>query len=346
MSGRRILVSPLNWGLGHATRCVPLIKKFQLEGSEIILSANGRAKNFLQMEFPELKFISSPDYNIRYSNILPLWLMIFIQSPAILFSILKEHKWLDEVIEEYKIDEVISDNRYGLWTKKIRCVFITHQLMIKCPSFLFFLEPILHRIVKRFVLRYTECWVPDYEGAENLSGDLSHKYPLCDNTKFIGPLSRFNDEERNNSEQPSSKILRADFLICFILSGPEPQRTRLEKKILKLSNLFRYNVLLIQGKTDENYEEYFGDHLRIVSNIKTNDLKYIITHTPLIICRAGYSGIMDLDALGKVGTLIPTPGQTEQEYLAKYLSQGDDYDVIRQSNFSYEFKKRSKMYHK
>lgn len=344
MSRRRILIAPLNWGLGHASRCVPLINKFRHEGHEVLLSANGRAGKFLQQEFPDLQFIPSPDYSIRYSRIFPLWLMMFFQSPAILYSIFREHKWLDKAISKYKIDEVISDNRYGLWSNKIRCVFITHQLMIKCPKFLFFLEPVIHRTIKWFIGNYTECWVPDVEGEGNLSGDLSHKYPLGSNTKFIGFLSRFERKDRieRPSEPPTSKILQAKFFMCFILSGPEPQRTALEKKIIELADYFSYEVLLIQGKPEENKEEYFGEHLHVVSAIKAKDLEHIIYKTPIIFCRAGYSSLMDLKTLGKTGFLVPTPGQTEQEYLAYYLTDRAGYTVINQRNFVNDFKNHFK----
>ncbi len=336
-SSHRVLVAPLDWGLGHATRCVPVIKKLQEEGKEVILTANGRAEHFLKAEFPELEFVYSPEYRIRYSKYFPLWVMMIVQAPLFILNIYREHGWLNKFLERKGIDEVISDNRYGLWSKKIPCVFITHQLMIKLPGIIKFLEPIIHKLIISFVKKYSECWIPDVEGNENLSGELSHQYKIPENTKFIGTLSRFQKLKDDLKVQLLAATKESSYSICFILSGPEPQRTFLEKQIHSLENSLPAKSILLQGKPGKIKKENIGQNLTILSHVDDNDFKKIIQYSELIVCRAGYSSIMDLKILGKSALLIPTPGQTEQEYLAEYLSERGEFETMKQGNFSKDF---------
>src|ERR1019366_5512486 len=182
LSHKRILICLLNWGLGHATRCIPIIRLLRKKNAEIIIAADGRSLELLKQEFPDLEFIRLQGYDINYPTGDSMILKMFFSIPKIVNGIYKEHQILKKIIKEKKIDIVISDNRFGLWNKKIKSIFITHQLMIKT----LFAEKLLHRINLYFIKKYDECWVPDVECASNLSGDLSHKYSLIKNTFFVG----------------------------------------------------------------------------------------------------------------------------------------------------------------
>ncbi len=337
IASNRVLVAPLDWGLGHATRCVPIIKRLQAEGKEIILTANGRSKEFLKTKFPELEFVDSPQFTVRYSRVFPMWMMMLLQSPLILWNIYNEHKWLNNFLEKNKIDHIISDNRYGLWSNKVRCVFITHQLMIKCPGIFQFLEPILHWLIVRYAKKYSECWIPDNEGKLNLSGDLSHHYKIPENARFIGPLSRFELSKEELEKERIDEQKDEVYSICFILSGPEPLRTKLELQIRAIEKNLPPKCLLLQGKPEITEPEQAGHNLMVRPHIDDVELRRILLNTPLIVCRSGYSSIMDLKTLGKTALLIPTPGQTEQEYLAEYLSESGLFDKMRQENFGKDF---------
>lgn len=338
MSEKRpnVLVAPLDWGMGHATRCVPLINAIIREKSHVIIATHGRAEIFLKEEFPDLEFVASPGYTIKYSKKIPMWLMMIIQSPKILLNIYREHHWLSKFIDEKNIEEVYSDNRYGLWSKKIRTVFMTHQLMIKCPKGLKFMEPVLHFVILWFVKKYSACFVPDWRNTENLSGDLSHKYKLPENIFFTGILSRFESPVNESEIKPIPFQEGKDYAVCFMLSGPEPQRTELENKILSIKDQLKEKAILIQGIPSENYLKTVSGKLTIVNHLKSKELKLILQKAEIIICRAGYSSIMDLSVLEKSGILIPTPGQTEQEYLAEHLSEQGLFISIKQENFEKE----------
>jgi uncharacterized protein (TIGR00661 family) len=325
-NAKRILIAPLDWGLGHATRCIPIIKLLTEKGMEVIIAADGRAVQLLKDEFPSLRHIHLRGYRIHYSKTFYLPLMIALQIPKMIASIVREHFQLINIIRKEQPDIVISDNRYGLWSKKVKCIFVTHQLMVKCPAGLKFLEPILHRIILWLIKKYDECWIPDVVGENNLSGDLSHRFPLPANAKFIGWLSRLHSSEIISEEK------KYDLLV--LLSGTEPQRTMLENILTGQILKTNFRTLMVRGITEEQKQFSHQNNLEVVSYLTGTELLSAINKSEIIICRPGYSTLMDLAATGKKAILIPTPGQTEQEYLGNILKEKKISCVQEQNNFS------------
>ncbi|MBX2931508.1 MAG: glycosyl transferase family 28 [Chitinophagaceae bacterium] len=319
-----ILVAPLDWGLGHATRCIPIIQTLLNNGYTVIIAATGKQKILLQQEFPSITFIELKGYQISYSKskfFLPL--KIITQIPTILSAIRYEHQWLKKVVEQYHIDLVISDNRYGLYHSTKPCVFITHQLTIKMPFY--WLEKLVQKINYRFINQFSACWVPDFEGENNLAGVLSHpqKMPTTP-VHYIGLLSRFSTQEVSE--------IKYDY--CIVLSGPEPQRTILEEKILAAIDTVKATILLVRGKPDS--QEIFSTpkHITIKNHLANKELNIAMQQSNYIICRSGYTTVMEVLSLQKKSILIPTPGQTEQEYLAKKLMQQQWCYSVEQQYFS------------
>lgn len=235
-SGKRVLVAPLDWGLGHATRCIPIIYSLLAQNFEVIIAAEGASKNLLKTEFPDVVFTHLKGYNITYSSkgsLLPL--RILLQFPGLLRSVFAEHLWLKKIIKAYNINLVISDNRLGLFHKKIPCIYITHQLQIKTGHL--FTEWLAQKLHYFFINKYTNCWVPDNKDNNNLAGALSHpkKLPAAI-VKYIGPLSRF--EKKTTSK-------KYDLLV--LISGPEPQRSIFETILLDQLKNFSGNTLLVRG---------------------------------------------------------------------------------------------------
>ena len=188
---KRILVAPLNWGIGHATRCIPIISELEKNKFEVIIAASGRSLELLSCEFPKNQFIKFEDYKITYSSSIPMALNIFLQIPKIIFGIYNENNKLHTIIKDFKIDGVISDNRYGLYSKTTPSVFITHQLKIKSS----FLENIIQKINYYFINKFTKCWIPDYK-LDGLAGELSHPKENTKNHIYVGPLSRFKKKKK------------------------------------------------------------------------------------------------------------------------------------------------------
>ncbi len=310
---KKVLVCPLNWGLGHATRCVPIIRRLVDEGNEVVVASDGYPLTFLQKQFPQLRSIELPSYPISYSKgNSQVWQMLRL-IPKILNGIKKEHRWLDELLKKKHFDEVISDNRFGLWSKKTHSIYITHQVMIKMPKGLKWLEPIAYKLHRRYIDRFDTCWIPDRESG-GLSGDLSHKHPIPPNAQFIGPLSRF---DKFTGIEPNS-----EYKTIVILSGVEPQRSIFEKEMVEKYKKSPKKTIIVQGKPTEDVRIEKIGQVDLVSHIDDNKFAAILKGCKEIICRAGYSTVMDLDTLQvlKKAQFYPTPGQTEQEYLAEYLS--------------------------
>lgn len=353
---QRVLVAPLDWGLGHATRCIPIIKALQELGKTVLLAGDGPSAQLLQTEFPSLTLLPLRGYHISYAKSawgLP-WQML-AQAPSIFQTIKDEHAWLDAMIEEQQIDLVISDNRYGLYSKKIPCVLITHQLTIKMPFA--WLERHVQKIHYSLINRFHTCWVPDTKGPQNLGGELSHpmKMPAIP-VKWMGLLSRFAPSKSTETVvQTTYDLIPAfSFQYCFLLSGPEPQRTLLENIILKnIENLEEPMVLLrglprnltdslnntVSNPSSTNnipnpLPESLPKQLTVYPHLPAAELAPLILSSEWVICRSGYSTLMDLAALDKKAILIPTPGQTEQEYLAKQSSQQGMAFSVAQSKFS------------
>ncbi len=306
---KKILVAPLDWGLGHAARCIPVIRYLIEKKCEVVIGAEGRPLQLLQKEFPALDFAVMPGYSISYPKNGSMVLKMASQIPKILSGIKREQEQLKKIIKEKKIDAVISDNRFGLWSKEIPCVLITHQLMIKSP----FGEKFIHHLNAKYISKYAECWVPDFETKNNLSGDLSHEFPLPENTKFIGILSRFSA----SNEKRVLDSARNDILI--ILSGPEPQRTVFEKIIIEQASFIGKKILIVQGITEKNERKKLSENVERVSHMTSDELQKEILASEVVLSRPGYSTVMDLAVLGKKAIFVPTPGQTEQEYLAEYF---------------------------
>lgn len=304
----KILICPLNWGLGHAARCVPVIRQLVSEGHEPVLVADGYPLELLRQEFTSLRYIEYPSYFVSYSAGKSQVGAMLFNLPNIIKGILKEHIWLTDLLKKEHFDQVISDNRFGMWNKHVHSIYITHQLMVKMPAGLKFLEPLVHLIHKGFINRYDECWIPDTE-KNGLSGDLSHKYPLPGNARFVGPLSRFQGKEICRIDR--------DYAVVAVVSGMEPQRTMLEKSLTERFKNAKHKTLLVAGQPQKEKKETYIGNVTIVTHLNDTELAAVLLGARKIISRSGYSTIMDLAALNCLhkAEFIPTPGQTEQEYL-------------------------------
>ena len=352
----RVLVAPLNWGLGHATRCVPIIRELLRQGKEVVIAAEGYPLRFLRREFPHLEWVEFKGLKVEYADSESQVGAMLRQLPGFLRGIWREHRELKRIVEAYDIQVVISDNRFGLWCRDAYSVYMTHQLMVKMPRGLRCLEWGVWRLHRWFIRHYDECWVPDVEGDDNLSGDLSHKYPLLKNTKFIGVLSRFSTEKIEWEDvRVDAEALDLDerYDVVAVLSGPEPHRSNLEAEIASMHNAqptvlsnsekctmhnltpsalrarppktggqygaLNSKLLIVQGLPEDDLRlaTRTDEGIHYIPHLPTRLLQWYMQEAKQIVCRSGYSSIMDLHTIGRKAHLIPTPGQTEQIYLAE-----------------------------
>ena len=233
---KTILTAPLDWGLGHATRCIPIIKELNEAGHKVIIAAEGPVKSLLEQEFPNNLFVPLAGYNIRYSKS-GSWLLfrLLLQAPKILLTVFKEYRWLKKTVSTYAVDLIISDNRFGLFHQTIPSIYITHQLFIKTGNH--FSENLVQRMHGWFIKKYSECWVPDFENDQNIAGELSHPVKLLNNVKYIGCLTRFEKQES----------IKKEFDLLILISGPEPQRSIFETILLDQLDNYNGKVLFVRG---------------------------------------------------------------------------------------------------
>lgn len=323
---KKVLIAALDWGLGHATRLVPIIRKYQNNGDEVILASAGNAYIFFKEYFPELTLLKKPGYGITYSRNYPVSLAILGQIPSILLTIIREHRWLKKTIAQHGITEVVSDNCYGLWNREVFSIFITHQLNIQLPRELKFLKFPLNKIISFLISYYDECLIPDTADEFNYAGKLSHPANLNTNFRYIGLLSRFNNVLPTTTKQ--------HFDLLVILSGPEPQRSLLENKIVSLVNQLPISLCIVRGLPGVREKKTDSEKITWLNHADDESLKTLLVNAKKIICRSGYSTIMDLATLRLKALLVPTPGQTEQEYLALYNSNKFEFSSSTQEALS------------
>lgn len=324
----KVLVCPLDWGIGHATRCVPVISKFIELGDEVVIAADGRPYEFLKKEFPACRMIRFKGARVTYSKRDRFVIKILGLIPFLLLGYYAERRVLKKLIRLEDPAIIVSDNRYGLWTRSCFCIFITHQLRILLPPSINFLSGRLNRMIHRQAEKFDECWVPDFELHYGLAGQLSHPPNLPANTHYIGTLSRFSSPA-GQRDVP----VPCDYDILVALSGPEPQRTIFEEIVFEQLMNSGLTGIIVRGLTEVTEEFNLTDKIHVFSHLETVRMKEYMLRSHIIICRSGYSSLMDLVTLGKNAILIPTPGQTEQEYLARYLMEKKIYFSMPQRNF-------------
>ncbi len=321
-TNKTILIAPLNWGLGHATRCIPIIKALQENDYVPIIASDGIALELLRKEFPYLQSLELPSYQIEYAKNGKNFKWKLLQNcPKMIEAILEEKKTIKKWIKKYNIDGIISDNRLGVFSQKVPSVFITHQLNVLTGSTTWITSKLHQHIIKK----YTECWVPDFEGTPNLSGKLGHIKKSNFDIKYIGPLSRIQKKEIPK---------RYDLMV--VLSGPEPQRGLLEEKLKKEVLHYKGNVVFIKGIIEKEQQKEEIDNVAYYNFMNSRQLEQTFNESEIVLCRSGYTTIMDLAKLGKKAYFIPTPGQYEQEYLAEKLKKEGLVPYAKQDDFRIE----------
>ena len=319
---KNILVAPLNWGLGHATRCIPIIRELENNGFTPILASDGDSLALLKKEFPQLTALELPSYQIEYAkNPKNLKWNLLKNSPKTIKAVFSEKRLTEKWISEYDLTGIISDNRLGVRSTKIPTVYITHQVTVLSGKTTW----ISSNIHQFFISKFNECWVPDVAEIENLSGKLGHLRNTKLNLKYIGILSRL-----------EKKVVDLKYDVMVLLSGPEPQHTFLEEKLIDALKNTTQKVVFIKGKVEkEQVKEQIGT-VTFYNFMQSEELEKTMNESKLVLSRSGYTTVMDLCKLEKNAFFIPTPGQFEQEYLAEKYSTEKWVAHSKQSEFKLE----------
>ncbi|MGB8703423.1 MAG: glycosyltransferase [Gillisia sp.] len=323
MEKTKVLVAPLNWGLGHAARCIPIIRELQKNNYQPLLASDGAALELLKKEFPSLPYFELPSYNITYARkgAFLKWKLLS-QSRHILKNIRQEKSAIDRLVKKHDIKGIISDNRWGAYHPSTKNIFITHQLRVLSGI----TTPLTSAYHKKLIQKFDECWIPDFSSEKNLSGIMGHEKLKFPPKKYIGPLSRFHRKENTSFT----------YAFCVLLSGPEPQRSLLEKILLQELSGISAKILFIRGVFTPEVSLQEIDNITFKDYLYGRELEEALQQSELVISRSGYTSFMDLAKLGKNAFFIPTPGQEEQLYLAKRAKKQGFADFCKQEDFTSE----------
>jgi uncharacterized protein (TIGR00661 family) len=309
---KRILIAPLDWGLGHATRCIPLIRALMQRDCQVFIAGSGDSLLLLKKEFPQLTFLPLPGYQPSYPATRGMAWSMARQLSKFRRAIRDEHQHMERYVKDYALDVVISDNRYGCWTANVPCIFITHQSNILMPKRFGWLAPWIRRINHGFIQKFTACWIPDFPGDHALAGELISfgKHGANYTVHYIGPQSRF---------IPTHNA-KVDYDIVCVFSGPEPQRTVFENIVVPQVKASGLKYFVVRGLPAVDEAQPNDNCVNFLSGAA---LQSVLEQASCVIARSGFSTVMDLSALRKRAIFVPTPGQTEQEYLAaRLMKQG------------------------
>jgi UDP-N-acetylglucosamine transferase subunit ALG13 len=321
----KILLAPLDWGLGHTTRCIPIIRYLIEKGCVVVVAAEGASAMLLKSNFPDITILPLAGYRIRYSRHAGTFaIKIIAQIPRILRAVQQEKRWLRREQARNSFDLVISDNRYGLKIAGLPAVIMTHQLQIKSGQGAM-VDRILRVVHYQILGKFDRCWVVDAQSDHSIGGELSQPSRIPSNARYIGLLSQLG----------SSRQIAKQGQVLVLLSGPEPQRSLLERKILSQITpdaTARYTI--IGGNPGGVIPDGLPAGIAYYTHLNASELERHIDAAELVVCRSGYSTLMDLAVMGKKALLIPTPGQSEQEYLAKYLERRGLFLSVKQSELN------------
>ena len=311
---QRVLLCVLDWGLGHAARCLSLLQELELCNHQVVVASSGKALAFLRIELPGRDIHELPGYDINYESKSFEW-GIIRQSRKIQSAVSLEHELTREIVRKEKVDVIISDNRYGCYDESVPGIFLSHHINIRAHGAWRALEPAANAYHRNLISKFDHVWVPDYPD-QSLSGELSSGLPQA---TFIGPLTTM----RKLANVPHVK-----YDLIAVLSGPEPERTRLEEILFGQLKDSGKLFLLVGGNPDSR--KVSPDHIGFLTRAELN---VAIQSSSMLISRSGYSTIMDMTAVGGNATFIPTPGQTEQLYLAEQMEKRGIAFYQAQDNF-------------
>lgn len=316
----KILFSLCSWGLGHATRSLPVLRRLVKDSHDVTIYTSGRGLALLKNELKDdCRFIASTPYPSPYSDKIGFAFRFLKTAPKILKLIKEENNEVAKIVRENKIDLIISDSRFGSYSRDIPSYLIFHQLRFIAPLRLLPAEMATEFYNHNLQDKFEKIIVSDYK-ENSLSGDLSHnlRYYKPEKVEYIGILSDFENMD-----------IEPDIDYLFSISGPEPTRTILEKKIFSELHLLKGNIAVALGKPGKFTKEVVGNTV-IYSYLEKARRDELMNRSKIVVSRSGYTTIMDVAEINKKALFIPTPGQTEQVYLGNYLEKAGFFHSVKQ----------------
>ena len=314
----KIFFPVLNWGLGHASRSLPLIKNYLEQGHEVICASDGEALTMLRKDLPELMVLQLPGYNIMYgSRFMPVNMLK--HGAGMLRTMRTEHELTQAIVKRHHIDCIITDNRYGCYHRSIPSAIITHQLQVFTGQKL--LDVYIRQQIRSWYKNFDEIWIPDQAPPNNITGELSGTNTQPVPKYYLGIISEL-----------TSIPKKGKFDAIAVISGPEPQRTHFEQIVTKQLASMDGKFAIVRGKPDEDHTVKEEGNLTIYPYRTRAELSELLNETEIVISRSGYTTLMDLAKTGHKAILCPTPGQYEQVFLADRLCHLGQCVYVRQEH--------------
>lgn len=327
----KVLVAPLDWGLGHATRCIPVVREFLRQGAQVELAVVKANARLLREAFPELRQRLAPSYNVVYPKHgynMGLWL---VKNGVHLKAVSRfEHQYAEEMVARHHYDVILSDNRFGFYSRAAKSIYMTHQRRIAFPQALSAMEPVGQLWHASVMKRFDEVWVPDYEEAPGLAGAMSHVKICPRPLKYVGALSRF-------SEGVTAPLgIAPAYKFVAVVSGVEPARSRFEEKLKQAFAKIPGRHAIIQGRPAAGVKTWTEGNVQFFTHLPDAEFARVVQGAEWLVSRGGYSTVMDMAYLGGKCVFVPTPGQYEQIVLGDELSSAGYANCISERNLSAE----------
>jgi len=321
---KHVLVSPLSWGLGHATRDLPIIRYLLERGHHVTVAAEGRALALLAKEVPQCDFTELKDYPPPYSSgryFVPRFLAM---APVMLWAIEQETVNVRRLFRRRRFDLILSDNRFRVRSDHVPSFVIAHQLRFMTPRGLESFDFVTEFFNYVYLRPFDRIIVPDVADPEtNLSGRLSHRMRWLQSPEKVYYAGVLSSVSRLDVPQ--------DVDLFISISGPEPPRIQLERIILgRIADVKADRVVITLGKPEVKETRQVNGHVTVYGFLDRAGQQEMMNRAGLVVCRSGYTTVMELAELGKKALFIPTPGQTEQEYLARYYAERGYFHSVSQ----------------
>jgi len=321
---KHILVSPLSWGLGHATRDLPIIRHFLARGHHVTVAGEGRALALLKQEVPQCDFTELKDYPLPFSAGKYFVPKFLATAPRMLAAIEREGAAVRRLLEERTFDLILSDNRFRVRSDRTPSFLISHQLRFMTPPGLGPFEIVTETFNYLYMHKFDRIIVPDAaDPAENLSGRLSHEMRFLKAPRKVYYAGVLSSVARLDVPQ--------DVDLFISISGPDPPRAQMEALILgHVRELDMGRIVVTLGKPEARGVQSLTDRVTVYGFLDRAGQQEMLNRAKMVVCRSGYTTMMELAELRKRALIIPTPGQTEQEYLGRYCRERGFFHSVSQ----------------
>ncbi|MEK6968538.1 MAG: glycosyltransferase [Nanoarchaeota archaeon] len=313
-----------NYGLGHATRMLPVIMKLIEQGEKVTIVAKGNSLLMLKNELGDASNYELMQYEVplKFSDKGFSMFETLKAGPSFISLISSQKKWLENFSAKEKIDRVIADGEIGYHLKNKKSFFVNNQLRLLPGSLLGDGTELLTDV---FSKGFEKVIVPDDENG-TLGGLLTSKTRFYDKKRlaYVGILS---------SIRKKNVVRNVDYFIS--ISGPGISKEVFTRQVMEQLHLLKGKVVVALGRPDLKEIASKGN-AKIYPYLNRKQQESFLNKAKLVISRSGYTTMMELAEIDKKAFFIPTLNHPEQEYLAKFQKNSGRFHYSKQDSFNFK----------